>query len=121
MTPVFGGCSCAFVIKIKALIAALWARREIVKTSLCGGTEHCPVSVSLSLSLSPSGQVGVLRACGVTIARSNVSRMDPNHEMLSSQHVSPPGQEKISESLSRTWAWFHLRTAGWVTHVLLES
>lgn len=40
--------------------------------------------------------------CGVTITRSNVSRMDPNHEMLSSEHVSPPGQGRISESLIKS-------------------
>ena len=57
----------------------------------------CASEPAFSVTLSP--WVGGCAVCGVTIARSNASRMDPNHKMLSSQHVSPPGQGEISESL----------------------
>lgn len=49
--------------------------------------------------------------CGVTITRSNVSRMDPDRKMLSSERVPPSGQGRISQSLSsRAQAWSHLKT-----------
>lgn len=40
--------------------------------------------------------------CGVTITRSNVSRMDPNHKMLSSEHVPPSGQGCIAKSRTKS-------------------
>lgn len=62
--------------------------------NLCG-------SESLSLFLCPFWEVG-RTVCGVTITRSNVSRMDPNRKMLCSEHVSPSGQGRISESLIKS-------------------
>lgn len=54
----------------------------------------------------------------VLIARQNFSRMDPDHKMCCAFLL---WQIKISDSLSRTWAWFHLGTTVWQTRVLSKS
>lgn len=79
---------------LSIFFTVLWAVCATRRPCLCVTTKHC----SLSLSFWVDG----CAVCGVTIAKSNVSRMDPNHKMLSSQHVSPPGQGEISESLRST-------------------
>lgn len=90
--------SCFYILNVESRILSFsltffCAKCETVRAIL--GIRTKLLSLALALSL----WVGGCAVCGVTIARSNVSRMNPNHKMLSSQHVSPPGQGEISEPL----------------------
>lgn len=80
----FGGHCCAFLLlRLRAehcwFSSLFWGMNMKSMISIC----------------APSLWVGGCAVCGVTIARSNASRMDPNHKMFSAQHVSPPGQGRI--------------------------
>lgn len=73
---------------------------------------HClciAKSLCVSFSVSPLG----CAVCGVTIARSNVSRMDPNHKMCSAINMLPLlGRDRSLSLSSRAWAWSHLKNHG---------
>lgn len=69
---------------------------------------HC-LCIAKSLCVSPLG----CAVCGVTIARSNVSRMDPNHKMCSAINMLPLlGRDRSLSLSSRAWAWSHLKNHG---------